>query len=53
MIEPSNEFVLSIKEMIKDKNEKEAQQGKKTLTIMTCWLGGTTWKRLIVQAEQK
>jgi len=27
--------------------------GKKTLTLMTCWPGGTTWKRLIVEAEQK
>ena len=27
--------------------------GKHTLTLMTCWPGGTTWKRLIVQAEQK
>jgi sortase A len=27
--------------------------GKNTLTLMTCWPGGTTWKRLIVQAEQR
>jgi len=26
--------------------------GKNTLTLMTCWPGGTTWKRLIVRAEQ-
>lgn len=26
--------------------------GKNTLTLMTCWPGGTTLKRLIVQAEQ-
>jgi sortase A len=26
--------------------------GKKTLTLMTCWPGGTTLKRLIVRAEQ-
>ena len=24
----------------------------KTLTLMTCWPGGTTWKRLVVQADQ-
>ena len=28
-------------------------QGKKTLTLMTCWPGGTTWKRLVVIAEQE
>lgn len=28
-------------------------QGKNTLTLMTCWPGGTTLKRLIVQAEQE
>ncbi len=27
--------------------------GKYTLTLMTCWPGGTTWKRLIVRAEQR
>jgi len=26
--------------------------GKYTLTLMTCWPGGTTWKRLVVRAEQ-
>jgi sortase A len=28
-------------------------KGKNTLTLMTCWPAGTTWKRLIVIAEQK
>jgi len=27
--------------------------GKNILTLMTCWPGGTTWKRLIVRAQQK
>ena len=26
--------------------------GKNTLTLMTCWPGGTTWKRIVVRAEQ-
>lgn len=34
-------------------NYMDDTPGKKTLTLMTCWPGGTTWKRLIVQAEQK
>jgi sortase A len=31
----------------------ENTPGKNTLTLMTCWPGGTTWKRLVVRAEQK
>lgn len=27
--------------------------GKNTLTLMTCWPAGTTWKRLIVVAEEQ
>lgn len=34
-------------------NYMDDTPGKKTLTLMTCWPGGTTWKRLIIKAEQK
>lgn len=30
----------------------EDTPGQNTLTLMTCWPGGTTWKRLIVRAQQ-
>ena len=30
----------------------DGSPGVNTLTLMTCWPGGTTWKRLVVQAEQ-
>jgi LPXTG-site transpeptidase (sortase) family protein len=34
-------------------NYMDDTPGRNTLTLMTCWPGGTIWKRLIVQAEQR
>jgi LPXTG-site transpeptidase (sortase) family protein len=33
--------------------ENDPSSGQKKLTLMTCWPGGTTLKRLVVEAEQK